>query len=134
MTEEVRVIQADRDAAFHYMKLICDHRWSWQAILNGGCDNTSVVQAFARHRIANQPPAQDGLTAELESALCAPTWGLSLTHVHNALASLGDKPTAKEPEAMRYDFDGFGWQYIDSGSGSDWQTRHPDAEPLYSAE
>ena len=32
---------------------------------------------------------------------------------------------------MRYDFDGFGYQYIDSGSGSDWQTRHPDAEPLY---
>ena len=39
----------------------------------------------------------------------------------------------QEPEAMRYDFDGFGWQYIDSGSGSDWQTRHPDAEPLYAS-
>jgi len=41
---------------------------------------------------------------------------------------------AQEPVAMRYDFDGFGWQYIDSGSGSDWQTRHPDAEPLYTAQ
>jgi len=35
------------------------------------------------------------------------------------------------PEAMRYGFDGFGYRYIDSGSGSDWRTRHPDAEPLY---
>ena len=28
-----------------------------------------------------------------------------------------------EPIAMRYDFDGYGYKYIDSGSGSDWQTR-----------
>jgi len=28
-----------------------------------------------------------------------------------------------EPVAMRYDFDGYGYTYIDSGSGSDWQTR-----------
>ena len=32
---------------------------------------------------------------------------------------------------MRYDFDGYGWKYIDSGSGSDWQTRIKDAEPVY---
>jgi hypothetical protein len=37
----------------------------------------------------------------------------------------------QEPVAMRYDFDGYGWKYIDSGSGSDWQTRIKDAEPLY---
>jgi hypothetical protein len=36
-----------------------------------------------------------------------------------------------EPVAMRYDFDGYGYKYIDSGSGSDWQTRIKDAEPLY---
>lgn len=36
-----------------------------------------------------------------------------------------------EPVAMRHSFDGYGWLYIDSGSGSDWKTRHPDAEPLY---
>jgi len=37
-----------------------------------------------------------------------------------------DKPVAwisVEPVAMRYDFDGYGYMYIDSGSGSDWQTR-----------
>ena len=28
-----------------------------------------------------------------------------------------------EPVAMRYDFDGYGYKYIDSDSGSDWQTR-----------
>jgi hypothetical protein len=37
----------------------------------------------------------------------------------------------QEPVAMRYDFDGYGYKYIDSGSGSDWQTRIKDAEPLY---
>ena len=36
-----------------------------------------------------------------------------------------------EPVAMRYDFDGYGYKYIDSGSGSDWQTREKGAEPLY---
>jgi hypothetical protein len=39
--------------------------------------------------------------------------------------------TKPDAEAMRYGFDGFGYKYIDSGSGSDWRTRHPDAEPLY---
>jgi len=39
----------------------------------------------------------------------------------------------QEPVAMRYDFDGYGYLYIDSGSGSDWQTRIKDAEPLYTA-
>ena len=38
----------------------------------------------------------------------------------------------KEPAAMRYDFDGYGYQYIDSGSGSDWQKR-VQGEPLYTA-
>ena len=36
----------------------------------------------------------------------------------------------KEPVAIRYDFDGYGYQYIDSGSGSDWQTR-VNGELLY---
>ena len=38
----------------------------------------------------------------------------------------------QEPVAMRYDFDGYGYQYIDSGSGSDWQTR-VKGELLYTA-
>ena len=36
----------------------------------------------------------------------------------------------QEPVAIRYDFDGYGYQYIDSGTGSDWQTR-VQGEPLY---
>jgi hypothetical protein len=39
----------------------------------------------------------------------------------------------QEPVAMRYDWDGYGYQYIDSGSGSNWQTRVKSAEPLYTA-
>lgn len=51
----------------------------------------------------------------------------------------GDRFTAPpqqekaEPVAMRYDFDGYGYKYIDAGSGSNWQTRHKGAEPLYEA-
>lgn len=43
------------------------------------------------------------------------------------------QPAYQEPVAMRYDFDGYGYQYIDNGSGSDWMTRIKNAEPLYSA-
>jgi hypothetical protein len=35
-----------------------------------------------------------------------------------------------EPVAIRYDFDGYGYRYMDSGSGSDWQTR-VEGELLY---
>ena len=35
-----------------------------------------------------------------------------------------------EPVAIRYDFDGYGYKYMDSGSGSDWQTR-AEGEFLY---
>ena len=39
---------------------------------------------------------------------------------------------ANEPVAIRYDFDGYGYKYMDSGSGSDWQTR-VKGELLYTA-
>ena len=42
-----------------------------------------------------------------------------------------EKQEQGEIVAMRYDFDGYGYKYIDSGSGSDWQTREKGAEPLY---
>ena len=50
MTKSQWIEQADREAAAAYMKRIRDPRWSVEGILNGGCDNTSVVIAFARHR------------------------------------------------------------------------------------
>jgi hypothetical protein len=50
-----------------------------------------------------------------------------------ALEEQEDEALLNEPVAMRYDGDGYGYLYIDSGSGSDWQRRHKDAEPLYAA-
>ena len=47
------------------------------------------------------------------------------------LATVGEVGVWGEPVAMRWDFDGYGYRYIDSGSGSNWQTRVKDAEPLY---
>lgn len=47
-------------------------------------------------------------------------------------AAVSTAPLAQTGEvvAMRGDFDGYGHQYIDNGSGSDWRTRHPDWESL----
>lgn len=42
--------------------------------------------------------------------------------------------TVECPVAARYDFDGYGWRYIDSGAGSDWMARaarYKDCEWLY---
>lgn len=39
--------------------------------------------------------------------------------------------TAYEVIAMRGDFDGYGYKYIDAGSGSDWRTRYLDWEEVY---
>jgi hypothetical protein len=36
-----------------------------------------------------------------------------------------------EPVAIRYDFDGNGYLYMDAGSGSDWASRVKDCEFLY---
>ena len=56
-----------------------------------------------------------------------------LTQIDNMTCGLvREKPAQpeQEPVAIRYDFDGYGYQYIDLGSGSDWQTR-VQGEPLY---
>lgn len=50
--------------------------------------------------------------------------------LHELKAEL-ERIKALEPVAVRYDFDGYGWQYVDGGSGSDWLTRHEDGEVLY---
>ena len=38
-----------------------------------------------------------------------------------------------EPVAIRYDFDGYGYMYIDAGSGSDWASRVKNCEFLYTS-
>jgi hypothetical protein len=58
---------------------------------------------------------------------------LDVAPFFDALAEQEDEALLNEPVAMRYDGDGYGYLYIDSGSGSDWQRRHKDAEPLYLA-
>ena len=57
---------------------------------------------------------------------CATEWQIAIDAIKEALAQ-----PAQEPVAMRYDYDGYGYKYIDSGSGSDWQTRIKGAEPVY---
>jgi hypothetical protein len=42
-----------------------------------------------------------------------------------------DKGEINEPVAIRYDFDGNGYLYMDAGSGSDWASRVKDCEFLY---
>jgi hypothetical protein len=42
-----------------------------------------------------------------------------------------DKGEINEPVAVRYDFDGNGYLYMDAGSGSDWASRVKDCEFLY---
>ena len=60
MTDE-EITQADRDAAAAYMEVVGDKRWSIEGILSGGCDNTSIVRAFARHR-RRHPQTEQGLS------------------------------------------------------------------------
>jgi len=57
----VEVTEADRIAAAAYMKLVGSQRWSQEGILSGGCDNTSIVQAFATHREAAAKAERDRL-------------------------------------------------------------------------
>jgi hypothetical protein len=80
--------------------------------------------------------AADHIPPQLDHCQCPVC--LALDALEKALAQQ-EQATSKEslqvgqeePVAMRYDYDGHGYLYIDSGSGSDWQTRHKDAEPLY---
>ena len=44
---------------------------------------------------------------------------------------IGNTEQLAEPVAVRYDFDGYGYMYMDAGSGSDWASRVKDCEFLY---
>lgn len=73
--------------------------------------------------VPHQEP--DVLRAALQIALEATPQELPA-----ALDALRELLSVGAPVAARYDFDGHGWLYIDAGSGSDWRTRHADAELL----
>ena len=70
--ERHAVTQTDRDAAAAYMQLVRSTRWSVDGILSGGCDTTSVVQAFAAHRIAAEAAQRerDAQLIEADAKLC----------------------------------------------------------------
>ena len=55
-------------------------------------------------------------------------WIKAITAIKEALTE-----PDPDPVAMRYDFDGYGWLYIDNGSGSNWREKIKNAEPLYTA-
>ena len=44
---------------------------------------------------------------------------------------IGNTKQLAEPVAVRYDFDGYGYMYMDAGSGSDWASRVKNCEFLY---
>ena len=79
-----------------------------------------------RERLAQ--PEQSPLDRMAENAR---ELGLDYEPVNTIANSEAIPEQISEPVAMRYDFDGYGYRYIDSGSGSNWQTRIKDAEPLY---
>ena len=48
-------------------------------------------------------------------------------------ALIAAQPASEPPQesaAIRYDFDGYGWKYIDSGSGSNWRERVTHSKPI----
>lgn len=57
----------------------------------------------------------------------------TLTDAMKQLQSLSaaKKRESGKPAAMRYGWDGNGYRYIDNASGSDWLTRNPEGEYLY---
>jgi hypothetical protein len=86
----VEVTAEDREAAARYMKIIRDGRWSIEGILSGGCDNTSIVQAFARHRIAAQEQAVRAAT-EAAATACEEASGNALANGYSEAAEgMGD--------------------------------------------
>lgn len=102
---------ADKYANAYFMgKLDEDARTRLHtAIIKLETDNHNEVKRLESENAANMATCQ-GIIAGLT----------------NELATLKQQ----EPEAMRYGWDGHGYLYIDNGSGSDWQTRHPHAEPM----
>ena len=97
-------------------------------------DNITLPRDVGEHLFSLVLDRIDGMyhaTSEDEAALDA--LDAALAEPDAALEAQEDEALLNEPAAMRYDGDGYGYLYIDSGSGSDWQRRHKDAEPLYLA-
>ncbi len=90
------VVQADRDAAAAYMDRVKSTRWSFGGILSGGCDNTSIVQAFACHReraCKSLPVALDLIEALEESFTADGTYQQFLPAMRDYLAKARPEPS-----------------------------------------
>jgi hypothetical protein len=92
-----------------------------------------AVGLHIRNSLRGIVNASDDDCGEEKCRECAPVRLVreALAVLDAALEAQEDEALLNEPVAMRYDGDGYGYLYIDSGSGSDWQRRHKDAEPLY---
>ena len=73
---------------------------------------------------------EDRIIAEKDGSFTVNVNGGTVTSSPPHIVDSGASAVNNKPVAIRYDFDGYGYQYIDSGSGSDWQTR-VKGEPLY---
>ena len=79
----------------------------------------------------------EALRLALEALDCiySPLHVREITKVGSAMKAIKEAlaQPEQEPVAMRYDFDGYGWSYIDNGSGSNWKEKIKNAEPLYTS-
>jgi hypothetical protein len=117
------------------------HFESWLTLNEGICDAIDALKALDKQEptyTSTQATNCAGCGEHKHTPLRIDAMGgyVCLTCIDKKLSSLlgefGYEQPEQEPVAVRYDFDGYGYQYIDSGTGSDWQTR-VKGEPLYTA-
>ena len=86
-------------------------------------------------RMGAEMTKDEALRLALEALDCiySPLHVREITKVGSAMKAIKEAlaQPEQEPVAMRYDFDGYGWSYIDNGSGSNWKEKIKNAEPLY---
>ena len=79
----------------------------------------------------------EALKLALEALDCiySPLHVREIEKVGNAMKAIKEALAQPEqkPVAMRYDFNGYGYSYIDNGSGSNWREKIKNAESLYTA-
>ena len=73
------------------------------------------------------------LALEALDCICSPLHVREIEKIGSAMKAIKEAlaQPEQEPAAMRFDFDGYGWLYIDNGSGSNWREKIKNAEPLY---
>jgi hypothetical protein len=91
-------------------------------------------EAFAiddeRRRLMQENEKLTGQLRKIDRELSMLKYKESESFDRTASHMVNEYVAYNEPVAIRYDFDGYGYKYMDAGSGSDWQTR-VQGEPLY---